>query len=302
MDDISNLIDKMQQAEFYPHFVVKPIKIIQTHASYIFLTGQYAYKVKKNVNYGFLDYSTLAKRKYFLDEELRLNQKIAPELYLEVIPISKLDHTLIFDNSENVQEYTLKMLQFSQENLFSNLLETGKLTCDRLIELGRIVAQFHQQAATNNYIQSFGTVAKIKLAIEENYQQSQKYIGVVQTEAQFAATKAYTDVFFIQKKDLFLDRVQQGKIKECHGDLHLKNICLWQDKIKLFDRIEFNESFRYVDTMYDLAFTVMDLAASNQPELKTAFLNSYLEYTGDWNGLLVLPSWSVKPSQFIGRI
>lgn len=103
------------------------------------------------------------------------------------------------------------------------------------------------------------------------------------------ATKAYTDAFFTHKKDLFVDRVQQHKIRECHGDLHLKNICLWHDEIKLFDRIEFNESFRYVDTMYDVAFTVMDLVDKDKLELKNAFLNSYLEYTGDWTGLLVLP-------------
>lgn len=296
-NNIDQLIAQMRQADFYPHGVVENIQLVQTHASYVFLTGKYAYKIKKSVDYGFLDYSTLAKRKYFLETELRLNQKIAPELYLQVMAISKQDNRLILGGAENIIEYTLKMHQFPQENLFSNLLEAGKLSGDypagrlrdRFRELGKVVAQFHNQTETNEYISSFGTVAKIQPAFEENYRQSQKYIGVVQTQEQFAATKAFSDVFFAERENLFLTRVKQQKIKECHGDLHLNNICLWQDQIQLFDRIEFNESFRFVDTMYDVAFTIMDLEARNQPDLANIFLNSYLENTGDWEGLLVLP-------------
>jgi aminoglycoside phosphotransferase family enzyme/predicted kinase len=288
-NDIAQLIVEMGQADFYPHDVVKNIELVQTHASYVFLTGKYVYKVKKSVNYGFLDYSTLAKRKYFLETELRLNQQIVPELYLQVIAISKQDNRLILGGVENIIEYTLKMRQFPQENLFSNLLEAEKISSDRFRELGRVVAQFHNQAATSKYISSFGTVEKIQAAFEENYRQSQKYIGVVQTQGQFTATKAYSDAFFAEREDLLLARVKQQKIKECHGDLHLNNICLWQDRILLFDRIEFNESFRFVDTMYDVAFTVMDLEARNKLEFANIFLNSYLENTGDWEGLLVLP-------------
>lgn len=289
MTNISSLILQMQQAIFYPHAIAKKVKIIQTHASYLFLAGKYAYKIKKNVNFGFLDYSTLAKRKYYLQEELRLNKKIAPELYLEVIPISKCDNQFMLNNSENVIEYALKMHQFPQDNLLVNLLAVNKLTCDRFVELGKIVAQFHQNTETNDYIASFGTTAKIRIAFDENYQQTQKYIGIVQTKKQFEATKAYTDLFFIERENLFKLRIEQQKIKECHGDLHLKNICLWRDKIQLFDRIEFNESFRFVDTIYDVAFTIMDLEAQNKPDFANAFLNSYLEYTGDWTGLLLLP-------------
>ena len=285
----SDLVFQMQQQDFYPHAVSDKIELVQTHASIIFLTGEYVYKIKKEVDFGFLDYSTLDKRKYFIELELALNHKIAPELYLEVLPISDRDNQLILNNSEQIVEYALKMRQFPQEDLFSNLLSAGKLNSDRFIELGRIVARFHQNAETNDYISSFGTVAKINAAFEENYQQSQKYIGVVQTQEQFEDTKAYTDTFFTQEVELLQDRVKQQKIKQCHGDLHLKNICLWRDRIQLFDRIEFNESFRFVDTMYDVAFTVMDLEAKGKPELANAFFNSYLEYTGDWTGLLVLP-------------
>ena len=296
MSDISSLIVQMQQPEFYSHAVAE-IELVQTHASYVLLTGNYVYKLKKNVNFGFLDYSTLAKRKYFLDTELSLNQKIAPKLYLEVAPISDRateaephrQGRFVLGNSDNIVEYVLKMRQFPQENLFSNLLAAGKLSSDRLVELGKVVAQFHNSAETNDYINSFGTIDRIQAAFAENYQQSRKYIGIVQTKDQFEATKAYTDSFFRDCQELFQARVKQHKIKECHGDLHLKNICLWHNKIQLFDRLEFNEAFRFVDTMYDVAFTVMDLSAQKKLDLANAFLNSYLEYTGDWTGLLVLP-------------
>ncbi len=287
--DNNRLITRMQQPSFYTHAVAENIELIQTHASYIFLTGEYAYKVKKNVNYGFLNYSTLAKRKHFIEAEFKLNKKIAPELYLEVLPISDRDGKFILGGSDNIVEYALKMRAFPQENLLSNLLQEGKLSCDRFTELGKIVAHFHNHAATSKYISSFGTVDKISAAFTENYQQSQKYLGTVQTKEQFTKTKAYTDSFFATREGLFINRVKQNKIKECHGDLHLKNICLWQGKIQLFDRIEFNESFRFVDTMYDVAFTVMDLEARGKLEFANTFLNSYLEHTGDWIGLLILP-------------
>lgn len=292
MANNSRLMERMLQPSFYPHPTVPEIELIQTHASYVFLTGDYAYKVKKEVNFGFLDYSTLAKRKYFLDTELDLNQKVAPELYLAVIPITYGNDELILDHSGNVDhvvEYTLKMRQFPEENLLSHLVQERKIDRHRISELGKIVAEFHQQAQTNDYISSFGTVAKIQAAFTENYQQSQKYIGILQTRQQYQETKAYSDRIFTQQQDILLHRVQGQKIRECHGDLHLNNICLWQDKILLFDRIEFNESFRFVDTMYDVAFVVMDLEAKQRADLANAFLNSYLEYSGDWSGLLVLP-------------
>lgn len=288
-NDTSGLIMQMQQANFYPHAVVEEIKLVQTHASYVFLTGNYAYKVKKNVNYGFLDYSTLAKRKFFLSEELRLNQKIAPELYLEVMPISQHGDRFVLANSDNIVEYTLKMRAFAEEDLFSSLVKIDRLNCDRFRELGEIVAKFHQDAETNEYISKFGTAANIQAAFAENYQQSQKYVGQVQTREQLEATKVYTDSFFTEREDLLKARVKEGKIKECHGDLHLNNICLWHNQILLFDRLEFNEFFRFVDTMYDIAFIVMDLEAKKKQEFANAFLNSYLESSGDWTGLLVLP-------------
>ena len=284
----SALIKQMQNPEFYSHWVQSPIELNQTHASIVLLTGDYAYKLKKPVNFNFLDFSTLAKRKYFCHQEYQLNKVIAPELYLEVIPITQEADKFVLNGSGEPVEYTLKMRQFPQENLLINRFEQGKLTESEMEELGVVVAQFHTQARTDDYIRSFGEVAQIRAAIAQNYQQTEKYIGVAQTEQQFKETKQFTDSF-LNRQELFKQRQAADKIKECHGDLHLKNICLWQDKIQLFDRIEFNESFRFVDVMYDVAFTVMDVEARGSKNLGNAFLNTYLEQTGDWEGLQVLP-------------
>ncbi|MDX2097145.1 MAG: AAA family ATPase [Leptolyngbyaceae cyanobacterium bins.59] len=283
------LVQQMMRSEFYPHPVVEPIEFIQTHVSYVFLTGEYAYKVKKTVNFGFLDFSTLEKRHHFCQEELRMNQRGAADLYLEVLPITQPGEQFQLQGTGEPVEYTLKMRQFPQDQLLLALFEQGSLTESHLEELGRVVARFHAGAPVNDYIRTFGEVAQIRQAIDENYLQTQQYIGGPQTQAQYDETKAYTDRFFADRPALFQSRIQQDKIRECHGDLHLRNICLWQGQILLFDCIEFNEPFRFVDFMYDVAFTVMDLEARQRPDLGNAFLNTYIEETGDWDGLQLLP-------------
>ena len=296
------LIKLMMQPEFYPHPVTEPIQLIQTHISYVLLTGDYVYKVKKPVNLGFLDFSTLQARHHFCQEELRLNRLLAPEIYLEVLPITQQKQGFMLGGDGEAQEYTLKMRQFSQDALLSKLLKQGKLTPELMAELGRKVAQVHLQAAANDYISSFGAAHKIADAIAENYQQSQKYIGSLQTESQYEETKSFSDRFLSSQAALFQQRQENNWIRECHGDLHLDNICLWQDKIQLFDRIEFNEPFRFVDVMYDVAFLVMDLEAAGEPELANVFLNTYIEHTGDWSGLALLPLYLSRQAYVRAKI
>jgi uncharacterized protein len=290
-DTLPALIQHMLTPEFYPHPVQMPIQLMQTHASYVLVTGDFAYKLKKPVNFGFLDYSTVAKRQHFCQEELRLNQRGAKELYLEVVAISKQGDRYQLGNDGEIVDYAVKMVQFPQASLLSNMFESGELKIADVEEMGRIVADFHAQAQTNEYIQSFGTIERIKESIDDNYRQTEKYIDRAQTPQQFTETKAYTDRFLNEHFELFLDRMTAGFIRECHGDLHLRNICRWQSKILLFDCIEFNEPFRFVDTMYDVAFAVMDLEARGRKDFANRFLNTYAEQTGDWAGLQVLPMY-----------
>ncbi|MBD2210135.1 AAA family ATPase [Calothrix sp. FACHB-156] len=296
------LIQQMLQPGFYPHAVSEPIQLIQTHVSYVLLTGDYVYKLKKPVNFGFLNYSTLEKRQHFCQEELRLNQRGAGELYLEVLPLTLEGEQYHLGGTGEAVEYALKMHQFPQDALFSSLFEQGKLNEAHLEELGRIVAQYHAKTETNDYIRSFGEVAQVREAFDENYEQTAKYIGGPQTQVQFDETKAYTERFFAERGELFASRIKNNYIRECHGDLHLRNIALWHDQILLFDCIEFNEPFRFVDVMFDIAYAVMDLEAQQRKDLSNAYLNTYVEQTGDWEGLQILPIYLIRQSYVRAKV
>ncbi|HEY9617097.1 MAG TPA: AAA family ATPase [Microcoleaceae cyanobacterium] len=296
------LIQQMTQPEFYPHPVTEPIQLIQTHVSYVLLTGDFAYKVKKPVNFGFLDFSTLEKRHHFCNEELRLNQRGAAELYLAVLPIVQVGEQFQLDGVGEAVEYVVKMRQFPQSALFTEVYDRGELTESLLEQLAQELAEFHRKAAINDYIRRFGEVAQIRQAIDENYEQTQTYIGRAQTQAQFDETRHYTDRLFAEQNGLFEQRIQQNWIRECHGDVHLRNIALWQNQIYLFDCIEFNESFRFVDVMFDIAYIIMDLDVRDRRDLSNRFMNAYVEQMGDWEGLQVLPLYLSRQSYVRAKV
>ncbi len=289
--------------EFYNHPVVAPIQLLQTHISYVLLTGDYAYKVKKATQFGFLDFSTLALRQHFCYEELRLNRRLSPELYLAVLPITQVNQTFYLNDPHHAAvEYTLQMRQFSQEELFSHLFRTGHLTADLLRDLAGQVATFHQQALTNLEIQSYGTSVAMGRVANNNFELSQPYLGRTQTTSQFLETQAFTTHLLKSHTDWVLARLQAKKIRECHGDLHLNNICRYQGQIQIFDCIEFNQDFRNIDVLYDAAFLIMDLIHQGRPDLGNVFLNTYLEDTGDYEGARLLPLYLSMRAYIRGNV
>lgn len=297
------LIQQMLRPTFYPHGVTKPIRLMQTHVSYVLLTGDYAYKVKKPVDFGFLDYSTLEKRHHFCQEELRLNRRTAAKIYLDVLPITENQGTYYLGGDiETPVEYVVKMRQFPQDALLSHLFAQGLLDEGLLRRLAEQIAAFHLAAETNDHIRSFGEIAQIRQSIDENYDQTVAYIGGPQTQPQFDETKAYSDRFFAEREDLFRQRREQNWIRACHGDLHLNNICYWQGQLLPFDCIEFNEPFRYVDVMFDIAYIMMDLNAKGRTDLSAPFLSHYVEQTGDWEGLAVLPLYVSRQSYVRAKV
>src|SRR4028118_1725195 len=190
------LIQQMLQPRFYPHGVTEPVHLIQTHASFVLLTGDYTYKIKKRVNFGFLDYSTLAKRQHFCTQELLINQRTAPEIYLEVLPIIQTGDSFqlgsnlpAITSAEIAVEYVLKMREFPQDSLLLSLLERGLLTEQFMADLGREVANFHSRASSNSYIRQFGEVSQIRARSEERFLISEKYIGEPQTQTQYQETQ-----------------------------------------------------------------------------------------------------------------
>ncbi|NJK34914.1 MAG: AAA family ATPase [Oscillatoriales cyanobacterium SM2_2_1] len=291
------LIEQMLRPEFYPHPVRMPISLLQTHISYVLLTGDYAYKVKKPMNFGFLDFSTLEKRHFFCQEEVRLNQRLATSLYLGVCGIGQDAQGAYFlvpkvgegQDSPEVVEYAVQMVEFDQAQLLIHLFEAGALGYGEVREIGMQLAAFHQQALTNEHIASFGTAAGLKAVCDDNYAQTKKYVGITQTESQLGETQEFSNRVFVEQADLFARRVREGRIRECHGDLHLKNICLHRGLVQIFDCIEFNEPFRNTDVLYDAAFLLMDLQFRDRRDLGNEFLNTYLEQTGDYGGAVLLP-------------
>ncbi len=288
------LIEQMLSPGFYPHTVTQEIELIQTHISFVLLTGEYAYKVKKPMNFGFLDFSTLDKRRHFCEEEIRLNRRLAPELYLQVLEIAERGKNFAFatEPNEPAVEYCIQMRQFPQADLLINVFERGELTSDLVQDIAKQLAKFHAAADTNAHISTFGTMEAVRAVADDNYQHTVKYIGLAQTQEQLDQTRAFSDRCFSESADLFVGRIAQGKVKECHGDLHLKNICLYQGKVQIFDCIEFNEPFRNSDTIYDAAFLLMDLQYRDRRDLANIFLNTYLEKTGDYTAVPLLPLYS----------
>ncbi len=299
---LPSLIQQMLQPDFYPHPVIGPVKLRQTHISYVLLTGEYAYKVKKPIKFGFLDFSTLELRSHFCQEELRLNRRLAPDLYLAVLPITQDPDTSQFhlNASGPVVEYVVQMRQFQHSGL--ELFHQGQLTPEIMKRLGRQVARFHQTAATNAEICANGSIAAIAEVDENNFQLSLPFVGWTQTEKQFEQTYDYIKRFVHAHGDWYAQRQAEGKIRECHGDLHLNNLCLFQGQIQIFDCIEFNTEFRNIDTLYDVAFLVMDLAFHDRLDLANAFLNTYLERTGDYWGVVMLPPYLVMRAYIRGNV
>jgi aminoglycoside phosphotransferase family enzyme/predicted kinase len=296
------LIQQMLMSSFYPHPVAGEVKLVQTHISYVLLTGDFAYKLKKPLNFGFLDFSTLEKRQHFCQEELRLNQRGAAELYLEVLPIVQVGDRFQLGGEGEPVEYVLKMRQFPQDRLLVDLFDRGEVTADLVRQLALAIAAFHTQLETSDYIRSFGAVERVREAFDENYSQTELYIGGPQTQEQFEQTRQATDRIFAERRELLNSRIRQHWIRECHGDLHLGNICYWNDTFLLFDCIEFNEPFRFVDVIYDIAYIVMDFQMRQRPDLSAVFLNTYIEQTGDWEGLQLLPLYVSRQSYVRAKV
>jgi aminoglycoside phosphotransferase family enzyme/predicted kinase len=287
------LIVQMQEPDFYPHSVSLPIRLVQTHISYVLLTGEFAYKIKKPLNLGFLDFSNLEKRRYFCYEELRLNQRLSPELYLDVLPIYLSGQTYRFGSTEEEGtepvEYALLMREFSQESVFSRMFERNELNEEHFRRLAVLLARFHESARSDESVAANGTVKAITSTADGNYEIARRYIGRLQTENRFNKTKDFTDRFLQDHAEWFERRIAEGKIRECHGDVHLNNICMWRNQIQLFDCIEFDAKFRNIDILYEIAFLKMDLDFRSRRDFANIFLNAYLEQTEDYWGAALLP-------------
>jgi uncharacterized protein len=284
----SSLIKNLLSDRAFNHPIVQ-LGLIETHVSWVILTGKYAYKIKKPVDFGFLDFSTLKKRKHFCEEELRLGQLFAPEIYLAVVPITgTIEYPQINGDTGPILEYAIKMCEFSQDNLLSALLKRGKINAALIDQLGQLIAEFHKKTPVAPKNSRFGLPHEVHAPTQQNFEQIIPLLSNPTDIEQVKRLEIWANKQFTKHQKLFEERKEQGFIRDCHGDLHLANIILYQNKLVLFDRLEFNEDLRWTDVIADLAFLAMDLAGKKQPKLANQLINTYLQFTGDYEGLNLL--------------
>lgn len=284
--DQKTLIKALLNPDFYDH-AVDHIELIETHISYVLLTGEYAYKIKKPVDFGFLDFTSLEKRQHYCHQELKLNKRLAPDIYLNVVPISYNNDLYLFNNESSVVEYAIKMKQFNPNALINKLLTENKITLNHIEKIAHKVAHFHQQIDIADTTKPYGSVEQVHKPIEQNFTILEPILSDKHDRNTLISIENFSDSLFNALKPVFSNRKQNGFIRECHGDMHLGNIALIEDEILIFDGIEFNDQFRWIDVMSELAFLVMDLEDHHQNQFATHLLNQYLEITGDYQGLLV---------------
>ena len=264
------------------------VERLETHISCVFLTGRYAYKIKKAVDFGFLDFTTLAARRFFCEEELRLNRRLAPALYLDVVPITGSVDAPVLGGDGPVLEYAVRMREFPQDALASRILAHGKLSPADIDALAGKVAAFHDASGVAPRDGAFGSPDEIMRVAQQSFAQLRPLLATVEERDEIEVLSAWTEREHAARQGAFLRRRKEGFVRECHGDLHLNNIARIDGELTIFDCIEFNESMRWIDVMSEVAFTVMDLHYRGRADLARRFLNAYLERTGDYAGLTVL--------------
>jgi len=288
----ATLIDRLQDPALYTH-PVRRFLVIETHISWVILTGQYAYKIKKPVNLGFVDFSTLDKRLHYCQEELRLNQRLAPELYLAVIPITGSTSQPALAGKGRVIEYAVKMREFAQSAILDKALARGDVRGDHIVGLARAVAEFHNSAAVATTDSPFGNAASVWQPACQNFDQIHTHLDTIADLDLLSEIKTWSAQTHTRLGATWEERKHEGFIRECHGDMHLGNMALIDDKIRIFDCLEFNESLRWIDVMSEVAFVTMDLYDRGRPGLAHRFLNDYLQHTGDYSGLRILRFYQV---------
>ena len=285
MSTLPFTFEALLKSQAFPHRPDR-VELVQTQMSFIFLTGEYVYKVKKSVNLGYLDYTTLEKRQFFCRQELELNRRLCPVAYLAVVPVVREDGDLRVEGQGEAVEYAVKMRQLPRDRMMDVLLPRGQVTAEMVAMVAQRVVSFHQKAETKEEIAAFGGLDVIRHNCDENFAQTEKYIGLTILWVKYERIKDYTDDFIKSNAPLFEKRVREGRIRDCHGDLHAAHVC-FTDDICIYDCIEFNDRFRYCDVASELGFLAMDLDRYGQAALSRRLVDSYVELSHD-EGLLKL--------------
>lgn len=283
----SVLIKNLQNPKLYD-YPIEQFKVLETHISWVILTGKYAYKIKKPRNLDFLDFTTLEKRHHYCEEEVRLNKRLAPNIYMDVIPVTGSFEQPEINGSGPVIDYVIKMREFSQKDLFDRLLSRQQLKTPLIDELAQILSQFHEKASVCDKSLPYGSPEEVNAPVIQNFDQCEEILTERSDVAQLKRLRQWANQQYEILSPVFKQRKENGFVRECHGDVHLGNIVLIDNHPVIFDCIEFNESFRWTDIIADPAFLAMDLEFNQKSNFANRLINNYLQLTGDYEGLRVL--------------
>lgn len=273
-------IQALLQPAFYPH-PVDSVKLVQTHISYVLLAGDFVYKFKKPVNFGFLDFSDVEKRHFYCEQELTLNKRLCPEIYLDVVKINRDNNQYTLNGSGEIVEYGVKMVRMPEGGMMGNVIKAGKLQEYHLDNIVDTLVPFYKNAATGDDINQFGTADAVAVNVLENFEQTQAFVNQgALTQQQFDDISGYAKKV-LARTELFTKRIAGDHIRDCHGDLHSVNICLTGGHAYIYDCIEFNERFRFHDVACDVAFLAMDLDYYGLTDLSQLFIERFCQAAKD---------------------
>jgi len=285
------LREALIRPQAFPH-ETGTIEVVETHISWIFITRDFAYKVKKPLDLGFLDFSTLEKRHHCCREELRLNRRLCPEIYLSVVPIVRRGEELLIEDEKSrggeIIDYAVKMVRFDRSMELDRMMAAGKLHSEHIDALSLLIARFHQSLAPAPPESGFGLPENVIKPVLHNFLHMEPVLDVTGEKERIETLKAWSLQEHQQRHQLFLDRKRNGSIRQCHGDMHTGNMVLWNNRILIFDCIEFSDSLSIIDVISDLAFLFMDLDHAALTALAWRLLNLYLTETGDYGALPLL--------------
>ena len=284
------LIEALRDPAAYPHAVVEPVRVVETHISWVLLTGPYAYKIKKPLKLSFLDYSTPERRRQLCEEELRLNRRLAPDLYLDVVPIVRDDERVRMGADCGAPvEHAVRMRQFDTRDELDALIERDAAERTELARLGERLGHIHATAIPADRASDHGSAPRVQRITLDNFIEIESLGLPEPVPANVGRLRDWAAAEFARIEPMLQDRHRHGWIRECHGDLHCANVVRWRGALTPFDGIEFDPALRFIDVVNDLAFLTMDLAARGRADLRHAVLNAWTESLGDYASLPLLP-------------